>query len=380
MVSRCILISPIRDWTKRISVALSPFPMQPRTLTATTARGIHLYYKHPGGQIKNSMPWGKGIDVRADRGYVIAPPSVHESGKTYRWANDATIQPLPPKVEALLRNPPQKRVGVPAKAKRKKAGVSLTVLEGGRNNELASHLGKLRQQGYSEARLSEAAFEFNRAHFSPPLEADEVLAVVASIAKYPVGFMSTDDAIDALNESHAIVLIGGKALVLRETDQGFLLLRPNEFRVLVANRFCSTANGLKCVADVWIAHPRRREYAAVVFEPGGTTTENAYNLWRGWAVTPAPGNYSLFAEHLLNNICSGDEAIYRYVMAWFANIFQQPRNKPGTALVIRGERGTGKSIVGKLVGELLGTSYITVASSRHVIGHFNAHLLTALLI
>jgi hypothetical protein len=88
----------------------------------------------------------------------------------------------------------------------------------------------------------------------------------------------------------------------------------------------------------------------------------------------------MFTEHLLTNLCDGSTDLCRYVMAWFANIFQTPRTKPGIALVIRGERGTGKSIVGKIVGSLLGSCYVTAASARHVIGHFNAHLITALLL
>ena len=60
-------------------------PAGPRVRTGSG--GWHLYYQHPGQPIKNSAGthFGSGIDVRGDGGYVIAPPSHHQSGSTYDW-------------------------------------------------------------------------------------------------------------------------------------------------------------------------------------------------------------------------------------------------------------------------------------------------------
>ena len=59
----------------------------PATLTARTGSGgLHLYFRHPGGCVPNSVgKLGPGIDVRGDDGYVIAPPSGHISGGHYAW-------------------------------------------------------------------------------------------------------------------------------------------------------------------------------------------------------------------------------------------------------------------------------------------------------
>ena len=42
------------------------------TLTITTGRGKHFYYRHPGGTIR-SHNWSStlGIDLKADGGYVV---------------------------------------------------------------------------------------------------------------------------------------------------------------------------------------------------------------------------------------------------------------------------------------------------------------------
>ncbi len=57
------------------------------TWESFTGRGRHLWYKHPRGL---KIPSRNGfiapnIDVKADGGYVISPPSVHYSGKQYEW-------------------------------------------------------------------------------------------------------------------------------------------------------------------------------------------------------------------------------------------------------------------------------------------------------
>lgn len=59
----------------------------PATIEALTGGGgRHLYFKHPGGRIKSrANTLGAGLDVKADGGYIIAPPSVHECGKGYAW-------------------------------------------------------------------------------------------------------------------------------------------------------------------------------------------------------------------------------------------------------------------------------------------------------
>jgi hypothetical protein len=59
-----------------------------KALTVNTGGGgKHLYYQWPTDvSIGNSV--GKlapGIDIRGIRGYVVAPPSLHVSGKSYEW-------------------------------------------------------------------------------------------------------------------------------------------------------------------------------------------------------------------------------------------------------------------------------------------------------
>jgi hypothetical protein len=68
------------------------------------------------------------------------------------------------------------------------------------------------------------------------------------------------------------------------------------------------------------------------------------------------------------------------VIGWFADLVQHPGEKCGTALALRGRQGVGKTIVGKIVGSLLGEHYVAVSDPRYVTGRFNSHLVSALLL
>jgi hypothetical protein len=106
------------------------------------------------------------------------------------------------------------------------------------------------------------------------------------------------------------------------------------------------------------------------------------NLWTGFEFKPKPkpDGYSVFADHLLTNVCEGNERLFQYLFAWFAQMFQRPRERPGVAIVLRGKRGTGKSTVGETFGRLVFQHYYQVDSPTYITGRFNFHLGRCLLL
>ena len=59
-------------------------PMTPMAITG--GGGRHLWFKKPSQVAIGNWTNNKtGIDTRTDGGYVIVPPSVHESGGEYEW-------------------------------------------------------------------------------------------------------------------------------------------------------------------------------------------------------------------------------------------------------------------------------------------------------
>jgi phage/plasmid-associated DNA primase len=137
-------------------------------------------------------------------------------------------------------------------------------------------------------------------------------------------------------------------------------------------------------AKLWLAHERRRQYNGLVFDPARRAPASYYNLWRGFSVQPSSDasgeGCARFLAHLHDNVCSGDKELFFWVVGWFASLFQQPTEKLGTSLVLRGTQGTGKTIVGRLIGSLLGPHYALVADSRFIVGRFNSHLANCLLL
>jgi hypothetical protein len=86
---------------------IDPALMTPTATVATGGGGWHLYYRHPGGPLLPALPGRPGIDVKADGGYVVAPPSIHPgTGQPYRWAGGRPVIEMPPALRAALTPPP----------------------------------------------------------------------------------------------------------------------------------------------------------------------------------------------------------------------------------------------------------------------------------
>jgi len=70
---------------------------------ATGGDGLHVYLRVPPG-----LSWpkqlGPGVDLKSESGYLVAPPSVHASGKRYRWLKELPIAEAPAWLVALGRS------------------------------------------------------------------------------------------------------------------------------------------------------------------------------------------------------------------------------------------------------------------------------------
>jgi len=88
--------------------------LMPRTAcVATGGGGWHLYYRITSPLASRPMPDRDGVDVKADGGYVVAPPSIHPgTGKPYRWVVDGPVLEMPPPLLAACQPVPVAPVSI----------------------------------------------------------------------------------------------------------------------------------------------------------------------------------------------------------------------------------------------------------------------------
>jgi putative DNA primase/helicase len=56
----------------------------------TGGGGLHYFFQYPGNEVRSVAGLWPGIDIRANGGYVVAPPSLHKSGKEYEFIKEIT--------------------------------------------------------------------------------------------------------------------------------------------------------------------------------------------------------------------------------------------------------------------------------------------------
>ena len=125
----------------------------------------------------------------------------------------------------------------------------------------------------------------------------------------------------------------------------------------------------------WMTDPTRLEYQKMDFLPGLSTPEHTYNLFHGFAVPPAQGDYSVFQE-VLRLIANGNDKVFEYIEKWAACVIQRPYRKTGVCIVVKGKKGVGKDTYFDGIGRIIGKRhFLTTAKPEHeVFGRFNSQL------
>jgi hypothetical protein len=199
-----------------------------------------------------------------------------------------------------------------------------------------------------------------------------------------------DPELARMNERHAVLLQeGGKTRVLSwerseiDPDRQIPVLQSfQDFRNRYMNRQVvigadpTSGAPMKMQAGKWwLAHPDRRQYLALRFMPGQPEEVDDYlNLWCGFSVSPAPGDWSLMQNHIREVLANGDAASASYITRWAAWAVQKPEAAAEVALVMKGGRGTGKGFFARALKQLFGQHGLHVYSPSHLTGRFNAHL------
>lgn len=199
----------------------------------------------------------------------------------------------------------------------------------------------------------------------------------------------------SLNATHAFVLMGGAAWILRDSVDwngrpAIEFLSIGAFRQFfeTSRYWDGETDRPDGLGSLWMKHPLRRTYAGVTMAPEGAR-EGWFNLWRGWAVKPAEPypdyrqhakHFPTFYDHILRNAAHGNKRDARWIWAWFSAMVKNPVKKCGTAIVFRGNKGSGKTKIGEVFGSLFGPHHVVIDQPKHLTGGFNGHMANALLL
>lgn len=191
------------------------------------------------------------------------------------------------------------------------------------------------------------------------------------------------ETVERINKTHAYVF--GKGVVRENPDATISIVSVREFEHWFANDgvwSCTSRGGdvFTSAAKIWMQSPDRRQYTGIVMDPRGRSP-GAYNLWKDFSYRPSRnGSCERYLDHIYDHVCRGKAERFEWVMGWMAHTIQKPWEKPGTAIVMKGVQGAGKSIVAQHFGALMRRHHVTVYTPRGMLGQFNSHTATALLV
>lgn len=191
---------------------------------------------------------------------------------------------------------------------------------------------------------------------------------------------TSNKRLDEMNARFFVVKDSGKAFVgTFEQEHGRMkleLMPFGHFAMLLMNQKVKVKSRDVPLGKWWLEHPKRRQYAGLIFQPGNNAPviNDKLNLWRGWAFEPKAGDWSLLQEHIKTVVASNNDEAFEYVMNWLAWCVQHPDQPAEVVLVMKGKKGTGKGTVGNAMRRLFGQHALQISNAKHLVGHFNKHL------
>ena len=162
--------------------------LAPTWRALTGGDGFHVYFSPPPVQISCSASiLGPGLDIRSVGGYVVAPPSLHISGRTYAWSvdlhpDDVPLAQMPEWIVSALKAPAWGGSAAQSPSVWRQL-VCKGVGAGNRNIAVAKLSGYLLRHYVDPVVTLELMRALNASRFTPPLSHEEVTRTVGSIAR-----------------------------------------------------------------------------------------------------------------------------------------------------------------------------------------------------
>ncbi len=172
----------------------------PDTLTAISGKGgRHLYYQ-TGNKYSSKAGVIKNVDVRAEGGYIVLPPSIHPNGNRYTWVGDFGIDKIASAdqtVSKILSLGCNKTNNISLSTISNKLILQTDILdrlnfdEGSRNDSLYRFGCSLQGKGVSDVDISNELIKINLSRCNPPLSVQEVNSIYNSVISKPKGYKAS---------------------------------------------------------------------------------------------------------------------------------------------------------------------------------------------
>jgi hypothetical protein len=194
----------------------------PDTVEVTTGgSGRHIYFRHPDGHhVENSNgSLGQGLDVRSEGGYVVAPPSIHQSGGRYEWElsshPDETPRAAPPHWLITSVRPGAKASAATSNEnatpdRLNPAAILQGVPVGERNDTVFRYMSRLRGKGLArEEAVALGRIIVAACKQDAPFTEAEMMGCLESAWRYPVDPLPPGDDIAGTDRNPGFHIVHG---------------------------------------------------------------------------------------------------------------------------------------------------------------------------
>lgn len=159
-------------------------------LSITGRGGYHLFYKS-AFPLPNKANWLDSVDIRADGGYVVAPPSVHPNGNKYEWEQAPDEYDLITSDDIDIEFVFNSILVSNLKEKGKTLNIPDEIPEGHRDEMMFKLACKYQSMGMSDDAMLAALLKENEIRCKPPLTEKEIQRKVEQALKYQKGEVVT---------------------------------------------------------------------------------------------------------------------------------------------------------------------------------------------
>lgn len=391
------------------------------TFTVSTGGGgLHLYFKQPA---ELHIPCSQGrlapcIDVRGDGGYVVAPGSVHQNGKSYDIVNDNQPASLPDAlIQKLQKNKSQKAWKRSSVERQPKTEISMKDRSSEEDHPIVEDIlldcAFIRHCKAESASLPEDAWKAMMTIVGRCANGEDKVhkfsADYGGYSPHETGYY-LDRAMHRTGPATCKFISSGlstsdlcKGCIFRNQISSPIELGYPRHELLKSfiyikqsAQFVNLNNGARYSNPDFVQaykHKKDRKGNLIaptilqknvflkpekeVFAPGkdqlfNIVNELVFNSWHDCGVVAVEGDATPFIEHL--EYLFPNEADRSLLLDFLAYSVQHPDEKVNYAMLVIGEEGTGKSFIGQALRMILGKPFVSCIDTEEMLGRFNSWL------